>query len=442
MEGLLPLIPSTLVAIVAIGMAIAFYGADRASPISRVLALALISLGLGVGFEVPIRSMNTVPEWGRWMALVDSLSFWAFLEWIFRVRQTVPADNLNTKFGDYTVRVGQGAAVLYGIAGLLAPEVKYREFLGSFAIGGEALLHPGFWLFGAPALFATLCGVYGATLFLRRRPDPAESARVLGVIIAAGPLVVALVLPIDTASPVAMLGLIVFLIGAVRYHVLQGKRGEFMARFLSPKVADVVRRRGMQLAMQETTLDLTAVCIDLRGFTAYAQALGSAKVVHVLREYYHLAGEVIARFDGTIKDLVGDGILVLVGAPLPIADHAHRAIEMAHALRTAIVTAAAGWSEGPHRLGLGIGVASGEVIVGAIEAGERYEYTAVGLAVNLASRLCEEAADGEILVAQRTIELCAQKAASQQLEARVPLSVKGFPEPVAHHNLRPAAQAI
>ncbi len=441
MDDLLRWVPSTLLAISAVGMGIAFYVADRDSPISRLLALALATLGLAVGFEVPIHGMATIPWWGRWMAVVDAVCFWAFLEWIMRVRRTVPAGNLNVKGGDYAVRLAQVASIVYGIAGLLWPEVKYRAFLGSFAAGGEALLNPGFWLFGGPTLIAGMFGIFGATLFLRRRPDPPEQARILGMIAATPFLLVALVLPVEISPIFGMLGLIFFLIGAVRYHVLQGKRGEFMARFLSPKVADLVRRRGMRHAMQESKLDLTAVCVDLRGFTAYAEALGSVKVVQVLREFYHVAGEVIARYDGTIKDLAGDGILVLVGAPLPVERHGPRALEMAHAIRAAVATAARGWSQGPHRLGVGIGVASGEVIVGAIEAGERFEYTAVGMAVNLASRLCEEARDGEVLVAQRTIDLCAQETRGPSMEPRAAISVKGFSEPVAHHNLVAAVYA-
>ena len=442
MEELLPLIPSSLVAIVAVGMGVAFFIADPDSPISRLLALAFVTLGLAVGFEIPIHGMAEIPWWGRWMALVDGICFWAFLEWILRVRHTVPAGTLNTRFGDRVVRVAQAAALFYAFAGLLAPETKYRTFLAGAAAGSTALAQPGFWLFAVPVLIASGFGLGSALLFLRRRPDPPEQARIFGMIAATPLLVGALVFPIALAPVVTMLGLVVFLVGAVRYHVLQGKRGEFMARFLSRKVADLVRRRGMHHAMQESNVELTVVCVDLRGFSAYAQAQGSAAVVQVLRDYYRVASEVVARFDGTIKDLAGDGILILVGAPLPVSDHATHGLEMASGIRDAVVDAARGWSRGEHRLGVGIGVASGAVIVGAIDAGERFEYTAVGSAVNLASRLCEEARDGEILIAQRSIELCQRHRESQALEARAPISVKGFSEPVPHHNLRVAGYGV
>lgn len=438
MEDFLPLIPSTVVAIVSIGMGIAFYVADPDSPISRVLAVALITLGIAIGVQVPIRLMDSIPGWARWMALVDTTCFLAFLEWILRVRHTVPAGKLDPRFGDRAVRVAQFASILYGVAGFAFPEIKFRVFLGGLA-AGDALASPGFWLFAAPVLVAALGGIGGALLFLRRRPDPPEQARVAGMIAATPLLVISLILPISLSPIVTTVGLVLFLVGAVRYHVMQGKRGEFMARFMSSKVADLVRRRGLQQAMQEMSVELTVVCVDLRGFTAYAQAHSSAQVVQVLREYYHVAGEVVARFDGTIKDLAGDGILILVGAPLPVDDHAPRALEMADGIRRVVLDAALHWSIGAQRLGVGVGVASGMVTVGAIDAGERYEYTAVGSAVNLASRLCEEAADGEILIAQRTTELCERS--SRALEARAPISVKGFAEPVMHHNLPSASPA-
>jgi class 3 adenylate cyclase len=107
-----------------------------------------------------------------------------------------------------------------------------------------------------------------------------------------------------------------------------------------------------------------------------------------------------AEFGGTIKDLAGDGALILIGAPVPFRDEPARALGLARGLQARARATVRGYSR---RLGLGVGVATGEVAVGIVGQGARYEYVAVGPAVNLAARLCDEAADGEIRVDADTL---------------------------------------
>jgi class 3 adenylate cyclase len=234
-----------------------------------------------------------------------------------------------------------------------------------------------------------------------------------------------------------MIGEMIFLIGSMQYYVLQGQRGQFMSRFLSSQVAELVRERGLDGAMQQNFIEITAVVSDLRGFTAYAQAHPSSSVIEVLRQYYDAAGQVVADYNGTIKDFAGDGILVLVGAPIVMQNHAAVGLAIARRLRETAREVTARWSSAEHRLGIGLGVASGFVTVGVIGSASRLEYTAVGPAVNLASRLCEHAGDGEILVDDRTREL----AADEPLELREPIAVKGFSDPVNLFALPPEMSA-
>ena len=432
----LTLLPSGLLALLAIGMSLAFWSADRGSPTTRSLALALVAMGVSVGLGMPLHQVDAMPAWARWLALADAVSIYAFLEWILRVRQQTSAGDLDPRFADRLLRAGQAGSLVFAAAGLLAPALRVNVFLNAFGSGSlEAAHRLGFWLFAGPLFLAILAAVVGILLFLRRKPDRPEYIRALGCMAATPFLGFAMIMPEDAAVLSMTLGLLLILAATMHYLVIQGQRGEFMARFLSRRVAELVRQRGLQQAMRESSLELTVVSVDLRGFTAYSQAQTSVQVIGVLREYYRLACEVVARYDGTIKDLAGDGILVLVGAPLPVPDHAARALQMADGIRAAVGAAAQRWSVGAPRLGVGIGIASGTVTVGAIDAGDRYEYTAVGSAVNLASRLCEEAADGEILAAERTLEL-AGAAAPPRLEPRRPVQVKGFAEPVPHRNLR------
>jgi class 3 adenylate cyclase len=189
----------------------------------------------------------------------------------------------------------------------------------------------------------------------------------------------------------------------------------------------MVRDRGLESAMQQNSLEVTVVCTDIRGFTPYAQAHPPARVIEVLREYYDAVGKVVAEFGGTIKDYAGDGILILIGAPLPVPDQARRGIDMARRIRDDARAVTGKWSTSGYKLGLGVGLATGQVAVGIIGSSSRLEYAAVGPAVNLASRLCELAADGDILIDARTGELAGQTG----LKARDPLPVKGFEDPVA-----------
>jgi len=234
------------------------------------------------------------------------------------------------------------------------------------------------------------------------------------------------------------LGLLVFLVGGVQYHVIQGRRAQFMSRFLAPQVAEMVRESGLKSATRHQTLEISVVCCDLRGFTAFSAATDSKQVIQILREYYDMVGTAVANVGGTIKDQAGDGVLVLIGAPIWIDDHAQRAIELARQIREGGIALSAEWSTSELQLGVGIGVASGFVTVGVIGAASRLEYTAVGPAVNLASRLCSEAAHAEVLVDERASELLASKGVPAALHTREPLSLKGFARPVPNFVLETA----
>ncbi|HUS23697.1 MAG TPA: adenylate/guanylate cyclase domain-containing protein [Candidatus Binatia bacterium] len=432
----LDLTPYILVSLLALGMALAFVSADRQSPTSRALALALAFIGMSVDLGIVVGVQYPLPHrviglfgWSEALAIVF------LMEWIMRVRRTVPAGALDTKFGDRLVRVGQAAGLLYGVLSTLLPEVRNRQFLGALA-QPDAYRHYGFWLFLVPILLAAACGAASILLMLNRRPDRAERTRVTAMVAAIPFMSGSLVVGLHYSAILMVIGLLLLLVGATQYHVLQGQRGQFMSRFLSPQVARLVSERGLATAMQENHLEITVVCCDLRGFTAYAQAHPSARVLQVLREYYDAVGQCAAEAGATIKDFAGDGVLLLVGAPLPEPRHAAIGVDLARRIRSAArgVTARAAEGAGP-RLGIGVGVASGYVTVGVIASSGRFEYTAVGPAVNLASRLCQCAADGEVLVAAATVEQSAQPSGEPRLEPRKPVEVKGYAEPVPHFNV-------
>lgn len=429
-----PIIPQVLVALVALGMGLAFISADPESPTSRALSLALGFIGIAIFANGSYaQHASAHPALSGWLALPESAAVVTVLEWLLRVRRTVPARDLDTSGGDWMLRLGQFSGVVYSLFAIAAPGLRTRDFLFA-ASNPQVFQRGGFWLFATPILFASLTGLLSTLLLLRRRPDRPERIRVVALAIAVPFLTAGFILEPGAAAVSVLLGEMILLIGAVQYHVLQGQRGQFMSRFLSAQFAELVRERGMKQAMEQNHLEITVVVSDLRGFTAYAQAHPSSRVIQVLQDYYDAVGAVVAEFGGTIKDYAGDGILILVGAPIAMADHAHVGLRMADRVRAAARAVTERWSSPQHPLGVGLGVASGFVTVGVIGSASRLEYTAVGPAVNLASRLCEHALDGEILVDRRSHELAGEIA----IEMRAPVTVKGFAEPVGLYAL-PAA---
>jgi adenylate cyclase len=187
-----------------------------------------------------------------------------------------------------------------------------------------------------------------------------------------------------------------------------------------------VRRQGLEQTIRDQKCEISAVYCDIRGFTPYAEQAETEKVIGLLREYYDVVGTAATAVGGTIKDYAGDGVLVLIGAPLPYPDQAARALKLAETLVRETRSVLDRPSEPGHKLAVGIGVASGPVSVGVI-GGARLEYVAVGSTVNLAARLCQIARGGQILLDRRTRELLGD---DQRVTEEARVTLKGFSEPV------------
>jgi class 3 adenylate cyclase len=354
------------------------------------------------------------------------------------VRRTVPSAGLKTAGPDRLLRVAQALAVFYLAAAFAFPRLRVEQFLGAGFRDVFMVRDSEFWLFALPLTLSLALGLFSSLMMLNRRPDRAEATRLVAFAIAAPFMASGVVLPNNLAPVSTAIGLLIFLVGGVQYHVTQGRRAQFMSKFLSPQVAELVGRRGLKSATDEQTLELSVVCCDLRGFTAFTAATSSQKVMNILREYYDVVGAAATECGGTIKDQAGDGVLILVGAPIPYPDHAHRALRLAARIRQSGMEITERWSDADLRLGVGVGVASGFVTVGVIGAASRLEYTAVGPAVNLASRLCAEAVHGEVLIDPRTIDLLGEEVRRPELQLGQALQLKGFQQPVQSYTLAAA----
>lgn len=215
----------------------------------------------------------------------------------------------------------------------------------------------------------------------------------------------------------------------VAQQVAEIERISRLKRFLSPQVADLVAAGPEGEALLEShRCDVTAMFCDLRGFTAFTEATPPDEVMRVLNEYHQTLGAEIDRYEATLERFAGDGLLALFNDPLPCSDHAMRAVRMALDMRAAMDVLGSRWRARGHSLGFGIGIARGFATLGRIGFERRFDYSAVGSVTNLASRLCDEAKAGQIIVAPEVYDEVKNRIPTRPLD---PLRLKGFRNVVA-----------
>jgi adenylate cyclase len=199
--------------------------------------------------------------------------------------------------------------------------------------------------------------------------------------------------------PVAhlQLGLVVVLIGLSLLRLSREERerariGAFFGRYVSDQVMTALLASSEMPELGGQATPVTVLFSDIRNFTTMSERLSAREVVEMLNSYFERACTALLREGATIDKFIGDAIMAEFGAPLPQADHARRALRAAVALRQVAVEFRRWMTErfagrDLPEFAIGIGVHSGEAVVGNIGSSARMEYTAIGDTVNIASRL-------------------------------------------------------
>jgi class 3 adenylate cyclase len=178
-----------------------------------------------------------------------------------------------------------------------------------------------------------------------------------------------------------------------------------LRRFLPPQVADLIVASGTEKQLESHRREITALFCDLRGFTGFSESSDPEDVMALLAEYHAAIGTIINKYSGTLERYAGDGVMVIFNDPVPVEN-------------------------------LGIGIAHGFATLGTIGFEGRRDYAAIGTVSNVASRLCDEAKPGQILISPR-VRQAVEKAV--MVEPVAEFTLKGIRRPMAAYNVVAAA---
>jgi adenylate cyclase len=204
-----------------------------------------------------------------------------------------------------------------------------------------------------------------------------------------------------------------------------------LRRFVSPHVADaIVSSSDGALAFHRS--DIAALFCDLRGFTAFAGSAEPEDAAKIMAEYHEAVGELVRTFDATVGHFAGDGIMLFFNDPVPCPDPTLDAVRFALAIKDRLSSLTQQWRRRGHEIGFGIGISCGFATVGEMGFEGRRDYGAIGTVCNLASRLCDEALDGQILIGSRAYAHVEGAVDAEQLPQ---VDLKGFASPVEVWNV-------
>lgn len=206
-----------------------------------------------------------------------------------------------------------------------------------------------------------------------------------------------------------------------------------LRRYLSPNVAEKILTDNNTLWATPRRKMMTVMFTDIRNFSTFTDNLEPEELFNLLHNYISEMTKIVYRYDGTLNKIIGDGMLIFLGDPVPMTDHAQRAVMIGIEMQKKTDELKKDWRYFGYELGMGIGINTGYMTVGNIGSDMQLDYTVIGNQVNVASRLESNAKAGQILISQRTYSSVQDIVEADNIGE---ILVKGIHNPILTYNVR------
>lgn len=201
-----------------------------------------------------------------------------------------------------------------------------------------------------------------------------------------------------------------------------------LSRYFSPQVVEQLMTGESELGMGGRKATATILFSDIRGFTAMAEGRDPQQVIAILNEYFEEMVESVFQHGGNIDKFIGDAVMAFFGGFKQDPEDAYHAVQTALDMERRLLSLHERWrAKGFPTFLIGIGINTGDPVIGNIGSQQRREFTVIGDPVNLASRLCDLARPSGIVLSESTARAVQGRV---NLKAARPVPIKGYPEPV------------
>ncbi len=205
-----------------------------------------------------------------------------------------------------------------------------------------------------------------------------------------------------------------------------------LQRFLSPSLVDQVVSGNIMLGKSARQEEVTVLFSDIRGFTRMSEMMEPGAILSLLNEYFEVMVDVLFRHDGTLDKYVGDALMALFGAPVPLPNAPHNAVSCALEMQARLEEFdRRSTAKGMPPFQIGIGIHTGPAVCGTLGSSKTLQYTAIGDTVNTSARLCSAAAAGQVIISSATK---AKLGRDIKLAPLPPVTVKGKSKPLEIFN--------